>query len=300
MPAPHLRACRLHRLNAAQAVRAGHRRSADPAGHRSAAPAGHRNRAGRAVLHRVTSADPADPADRAVRPRVTSADPADPAVRPRVTSADPADPADPAVRPPVTSADPTTTTGDHHGTPGTTTGAVDSTVPLGVMICRPGAGVRRRHRRGMDRCQRRGDRLRRQSTTGASRSSRCGIPVTTSGASTSSGSGFRSRSDLLIGRPPRMHWGWSSSRANSLERVTDRQVLESADERGRHMLRRTGQLDGLQSRQSVKKLFTSMRANAAPRQKCTPYPKAMCLLGSRATSNTNGSSKTSSSRLPDT
>ena len=235
MPAPHLRACRLHRLNAAQAVRAGHRRSADPAGHRSAAPAGHRNRAGRAVLHRVTSADPADPADRAVRPRVTSADPADPA--------------DPAVRPPVTSADPTTTTGDHHGTPGTTTGAVDSTVPLGVMICRPGAGAHRRRHRGMDRCRRRGDRLRRQSTTGASRSSRCGIPVTTSGASTSSGSGFRSRSDLLIGRPPRMHWGWSSSRANSLERVTDRQVLESADERARHMLRRTGQLDGLQSRQ---------------------------------------------------
>ena len=153
------------------------------------------------------------------------------------------------VRPPVTSADPTTTTGDHHGTPGTTTGAVDSTVPLGVMICRPGAGAHRRRRRGMDRCRRRGDRLRRQSTTGASRSSRCGIPVTTSGASTSSGSGFRSRSDLLIGRPPRMHWGWPSSRANSLERVTDRQVLESADERGRHMLRRTGQLDGLQSRQ---------------------------------------------------
>ena len=70
----------LHGLNVAQAVRAGHRRSADPAGHRSAAPAGHRNRAGRAVHHRVTSADPADPADRAVRPRATSADPADPAV----------------------------------------------------------------------------------------------------------------------------------------------------------------------------------------------------------------------------
>ena len=215
MPTPHLRACRLHRLNAAQAVRAGHRRSADPAGHRSAAPADHHNRADLAVLHRVTSADPADP----------------------------------AVHPRVTSADPTTTTGDHHGTPGTTTGAVDSTVPLGVMICRPGAGAHRRRHRGMDRCRRRGDRLRRQSTTGASRSSRCGIPVTTSGASTSSGSGFRSRSDLLKGRPPRMHWGWPSSGANSLERVADRQVLESADERGRHMLRRTGQLDGLQSRQ---------------------------------------------------
>ena len=243
MPTPHLRACRLHRLNAAQAVRAGHRRSADPAGHRSAAPADHRNRADLAVLHRVTSADPADPA---VLHRVTSADPADPPVRPRVTSADPADP---AVHPRVTSADPTTTTGDHHGTPGTTTGAVDSTVPRGVMICRPGAGAHRRRRPGTDRCRRRGGRLRRRSTTGASRSNRCGIPVTTSGASTSSGSGFRSRSDLLMGRPPRMHWGWPSSRANSLERVSDRQVLESADERGRHMLRRTGQLDGLQSRQ---------------------------------------------------
>ena len=31
---------RLHRLNVAQAVRAGRRRSADPAGHRSAAPGG--------------------------------------------------------------------------------------------------------------------------------------------------------------------------------------------------------------------------------------------------------------------
>ena len=201
MPTPHLRACRLHRLNAAQAVRAGHRRSADPAGHRSAAPADHHNRADLAVLHRVTSADPADPA---VRPRVTYADLADPAVRPRVTSADLADP---AVHPRVTSTDPTTTTGDHHGTPGTTTGAVDSTVPLGVMICRPGAGAHRRRHRGMDRCRRRGDRLRRQSTTGASRSSRCGIPVTTSGASTSSGSGFRSRSDPTPGRPPRNRRG---------------------------------------------------------------------------------------------
>ena len=234
MPAPHLRARRRHRLNVAQAGRAGPR---------SADPAGHRTRAGRAVHHRVTSADPAD---RAVRHRVTSTDPAGPAAHPPVTSADPADR---VVRRLATSADPTTTTGGHHGTPGTTIGAVDSTVPHGVMICRPGAGAHRRRRRGTDRCQRRGGRLRRRSTTGASRSNQCGIPVTTSGASTSSGSGFRSRSDLLIGRPPRMHWGWPSSRANSLERVPDRQVLESADERGRHMLRRTGQLDGLQSRQ---------------------------------------------------
>ncbi len=121
-----------------------------------------------------------------------------------------------AHRPVTSAAGPTTTTGDHRGTQGTTTGADGSTVPRGVTICRPGAGVRRRHRRGMDRCQRRGDRLRRQSTTGASRSSRCGIPATTSGASGSSGSGFRSRSDSRLGktaasesrrggRPPSIH-----------------------------------------------------------------------------------------------
>jgi hypothetical protein len=112
-----------------------------------------------------------------------------------------------AVRRPATFADPTTTIGGHHGTKGITTGAVDSTVPHGVMTYRPGAGVHRRRHLGMDRCQRRGDRLRRQSTTGASKSSRCGIPATTNGASGSSGSGFRSRSDLPPGRPPRVHWG---------------------------------------------------------------------------------------------
>ena len=110
-------------------------------------------------------------------------------------------------RPMISAADPTTTTGDHRGTQGTTTGADGSTVPRGVMICRLGAGVRRLLRRGMDRCQRRGDRLRRQSTTGASGSSRCGIPVTTNGASGSSGSGFRSRSDPTPGQPPRVRLG---------------------------------------------------------------------------------------------
>ncbi len=36
---------------------------------------------------------------------------------------------------------------------------------------------------------------------------------------------------------------------NSLERVSDRQVFEASDERGRHVLRVPGQLDGLQPRQ---------------------------------------------------
>jgi Tetracyclin repressor-like, C-terminal domain len=36
---------------------------------------------------------------------------------------------------------------------------------------------------------------------------------------------------------------------------------------------------------SLKKLLTSIRASAAPRQKCTPNPNAMCLLGSRPRSN---------------
>ena len=51
---------------------------------------------------------------------------------------------------------------------------------------------------------------------------------------------------------------------------------------------------------SLKKLLISIRARAAPRQKCTPWPKDRCLLGSRPTSKRNGSVKTSSSRLADT
>jgi len=58
-------------------------------------------------------------------------------------------------------------------------------------------------------------------------------------------------------------------------------------------------IDFSRGNSAEKKLFTSMRASAAPRQKCTPWPKATCLLGSRATSNPNGSVKTSSSRFAD-
>ena len=112
-----------------------------------------------------------------------------------------------------TSAGPTTTIGGRRGTPATTTGAVGSTAPHGVAACRRGAGAHRRRRRGTDRSRRRGGRRRRPSTTGASTSSRCGIPATTSGASISSGSGFRSRSDVnrprwpsrLPGRPSSIH-----------------------------------------------------------------------------------------------
>ena len=182
MPAPHPLASRLHRLNVAPVVRADLRRSVD-----LAAP------------HRATSAGPVV---LVVRHPATSAAPADRAAPHPVISAAPA-----AHRPMISAADPTTTTGDHRGTQGTMTGADGSTVPRGVMICRLGAGVRRLLRRGMDRCQRRGDRLRRQSTTGASGSSRCGIPVTTNGASGSSGSGFRSRSDPTPGQPPRVRLG---------------------------------------------------------------------------------------------
>jgi hypothetical protein len=194
---PHLDACRLHRHNVVLVVRADLHRSVDlgvvvhhPA--TSAAPAV------RAVHHPATSAAPAvravhHPATSAARvgrtvhrPATSAADPMDPAVGP-VTSADPAVP--------VTSADPTTTIGDHRGTRVITTGAVGSTVRRGVATCRPGAGVRHRHRRGMDRCRKRGGRRRRRSTIGASMSNPCGIRVTTNGVSTSSGSGFHSRSD---------------------------------------------------------------------------------------------------------
>ena len=102
----------------------------------------------------------------------------------------------PAVRAGPTSADPTITIGGHRGTQATTTGGAGSTAPRGAMICRRGAGVRHRRRPGMVRCRKRGDLRRLRSTTGASRSNPSGIRDTTSGASGSSGSGFRSRSDL--------------------------------------------------------------------------------------------------------
>jgi hypothetical protein len=90
---------------------------------------------------------------------------------------------------------PTATIGVHRGTRTTTTGADASTEHHGVADPRRGAGVPRRRRPSSGRCHRRGDRLRRPSTTGATRSSRSGIPVTTSGASGSSESGFPFRSD---------------------------------------------------------------------------------------------------------
>jgi len=90
---------------------------------------------------------------------------------------------------------PTATIGVHRGTRTTTTGADASTEHHGVADPRRGAGVPHRRRPSSGRCHRRGDRLRRPSTTGATRSSRSGIPVTTSGASGSSESGFPFRSD---------------------------------------------------------------------------------------------------------
>src|SRR5581483_6659326 len=43
----------------------------------------------------------------------------------------------------------------------------------------------------------------------------------------------------------------------------------------------------------------SMRARAAPRQKCTPWPNVTCGLGVRVMSNRNGSANTASSRFAD-
>ena len=149
-----------------------------------------RSRRHRVVRHPADPAVPADPADRVVPRPVTSAAPADRVVPRPVTSAGP------AVRAGPTSADPTITIGGHRGTQATTTGGAGSTAPRGAMICRRGAGVRHRRRPGMVRCRKRGDLRRLRSTTGASRSNPSGIRDTTSGASGSSGSGFRSRSDL--------------------------------------------------------------------------------------------------------
>jgi hypothetical protein len=173
LPAPHL-VCQRQGLSAAapvvQAVQAGLRHSAGPAVPRRATAA-RAVRAGQVVRHPETSAAPA-------------------------AQAGPTSAAAQAVRAGPTSADPTITIGGHRGTQATTTGGAGSTAPRGAMICRRGAGVRHRRRPGMVRCRKRGDLRRLRSTTGASRSNPSGIRDTTSGASGSSGSGFRSRSDL--------------------------------------------------------------------------------------------------------
>ena len=90
---------------------------------------------------------------------------------------------------------PTDTIGVRRGTRTTTTGADAFTERHGATDPRPGAGVRLRRRPTSGSCRRRGDHLRRPSTTGATRSSPSGIPVTTSGASGSSESGFLFRSE---------------------------------------------------------------------------------------------------------
>ena len=91
--------------------------------------------------------------------------------------------ADPGVHLPETSVVRTITIGDHRGIRRTTTGAGGSTAPHGVTDCRRGAGARHRRRSGTDRCQPRGDRRLRPSTTSASTSNRCGTPATTNGVS---------------------------------------------------------------------------------------------------------------------
>jgi hypothetical protein len=159
-------------------------------------------------VDRVVPADRADRADR--RPtsrgvdRVVPADRAD--RRPTSATAAPADQVVPAGRvglvgrggrrPTSTIAVvPTDTIGVRRGTRTTTTGADAFTERHGATDPRRGAGVRLRRRRTSGSCRRRGDHLRRPSTTGATRSSPSGIPVTTSGASGSSESGFLFRSE---------------------------------------------------------------------------------------------------------
>jgi hypothetical protein len=123
-------------------------------------------------------------------------DPTSTAVDPVISEVGPEGPISTAVDPATSMAvDPAITTGVRRGIPVTTTGMGAGMVRLGVTMPRPGAGVRRRRRCGTDRCHLRGGRPRRRSTIGASRSSQSGIRATTSGASTSSGSGFHFRSD---------------------------------------------------------------------------------------------------------
>ena len=73
----------------------------------------------------------------------------------------------------------------------TTTGAVDSATLRGATALRRGAGVDHRLQGSEHRCLLLGDRRHPRSTTGVMTSNRFGIRATTSGASTSSGSGFR-------------------------------------------------------------------------------------------------------------
>ena len=132
-----------------------------------------------------------------VAPAVPAARPATsmvqvvPAARPATSAA----PVDPVARRRATSTDPTITTGGHHGTPRTTTGADGSMAPHGVTDFRRGVGAHHRPLHGMDRCHPHGGRRPSPSTTLASTSNPCGIPATTNGASGSSVFGFRSRSD---------------------------------------------------------------------------------------------------------
>ena len=225
----------------------------------------------RATRGRGRSAAPVVRADlrRSVGPAVhhprTPAVPALPAAHPETSTGR----ADPAVHRLETSEARATTIGGHHGIRRTTTGVDGSTAPRGVMDCRRGAGARRRRPRGADRCHPLGDRRLRRSTTSASTSSRCGIPATTNGASGSSGSGFRSRSDRQFGETaasdipgrPSIHLSeWRIGKC--LSPPTNVVAMCSA-----LPVRST---DSSRGSSSVKKLFTSILANAAPRQKCTP------------------------------
>ena len=129
-------------------------------------------------------------------PPATSAAPAVPAAHPATSTGR----ADPVVHRQETSGAPAITTGDHRGIRRTTTGADGSTAPHGVTDCRRGAGAHHRRRSGMGRCHPRGGRRHRPSTTSVSTSNRSGTPATTNGVSTSSGFGFRSRSDTATRR----------------------------------------------------------------------------------------------------
>jgi hypothetical protein len=131
--------------------------------------------ADRAALDPMDRADPpwgrVDPADRAA---LVPTDPADPADRAVLVPTDPADPADRVAR----------------GTG--TTSAATSMERRGETDPPPGARANHRRRRGTGRFRRpveRGTMAR--STTGATTKLRSGIPNSTSGASTSSESGFR-------------------------------------------------------------------------------------------------------------
>lgn len=121
----------------------------------------------------------------------------DPAVPDPITPADLADRVDPAARVPITRADPA-----DQGAPVVREGRVargtamiseaTSTAPRGARVLGRGARAHHRGRRGTDRSPRpavNGVMVR--STTGATRKPRTGTPVSTSGALTSSGSGFR-------------------------------------------------------------------------------------------------------------